>query len=714
MAKVTSLNLRGYKGQNTVEHLTGLDMFVGPNGSGKSSRPEGLSLAMLGYIPGRQKRAEEIMKVSAGDKMSVGLTLDTGFSFLRTFTRNTSVSRKTGEEKISIKESLSVTPSKGESTETERKARIAEELGDFSIHLDFAEFEAMSPAKKREYLYGFVSGTDGWTKEKVAQHLREYVATEEMRQNNPEAHAIALRMVDEALAVWIDGLSVDDGVLAMLEWAKEQQTIWNAKRKDAAGAVRQLADLKNQMEITDRDISLNKEALSKLRRELVDVEKELSRGQEIKKQFEARKSRIGELETKLAKLQKELGPADTTNLDKQIEELKKQIVDESFDTSELDQKIKEATARLEDAENTLNRIKADKTTLTSELNTLVRAAEVAGKSGGLCVISRLIACPKNFTPFIDYVKAEEERVRALVQGKNREEAQQAQVVAAIRSEISELNAGRKQHFDKVRKAQANNDRLKATITGLERQKLDLENAATLQGNRFDMWQAELDRLQQEPVDPVPDMDVLALQSKGLRKSIEDLEAKIAEQDQSRATLLSMQSSMLDNKDAEYRWNAAVSIVEMLGPKGIQGELLKGGLEPLRESIQENFDILGIPFKFAFRTESDRGQEIFEFGWIKDGSFISFDSLSTGERLVVLLAVLTSLLQQGDAEVRILAIDEFQSLDADNFELTLGGLKVLHDAGQLDNVLVAGVMPITKLDGWNVRVLGTEVKQEQVS
>src|SRR5690606_1262244 len=162
----------------------------------------------------------------------------------------------------------------------------------------------------------------------------------------------------------------------------------------------------------------------------------------------------------------ELGPADTTNLDKQIEELKKQIVDESFDTSELDQKIKEATARLEDAENTLNRIKADKTTLTSELNTLVRAAEVAGKSGGLCVISRLIACPKNFTPFIDYVKAEEERVRALVQGKNREEAQQAQVVAAIRSEISELNAGRKQHFDKVRKAQANNDRLKATITGL--------------------------------------------------------------------------------------------------------------------------------------------------------------------------------------------------------------------------------------------------------
>ncbi len=64
MAKITKLTLDGYKGQSAVEQLSGLDIFVGPNGAGKSSRPEGLSLALLGYVPGGPKQVGEIMLVS--------------------------------------------------------------------------------------------------------------------------------------------------------------------------------------------------------------------------------------------------------------------------------------------------------------------------------------------------------------------------------------------------------------------------------------------------------------------------------------------------------------------------------------------------------------------------------------------------------------------------------------------------------------------------
>ncbi len=118
MAKITKLTLDGYKGQSAVEQLSGLDIFVGPNGAGKSSRPEGLSLALLGYVPGGPKQVGEIMKNTANDQMTVGITLDTGFDFSRTFTRRTSVSRTTGEENITFAESLTVTPSKGEGKST--------------------------------------------------------------------------------------------------------------------------------------------------------------------------------------------------------------------------------------------------------------------------------------------------------------------------------------------------------------------------------------------------------------------------------------------------------------------------------------------------------------------------------------------------------------------------------------------------------------------
>lgn len=711
MAKITSLHLDGYKGQNVVENLSGLDMFVGPNGAGKSSRPEGLSLAMLGYIPGRQKRPEETMKVSAGDEMSVGLTLDTGFGFMRTFTRNETYSRSTGETKISIKESLSVTPSKGESTETARKNRVAQELGNFSIHLDFAEFEAMSPAKKREYLYQFVEDTDDWTKEDVANWITSAVLTQELETNNPDAYAIAEKITADALAIWAEGLTVEEGVLAMLEWAKEQQSVWNAKKKDAAGAVRQLADLKNQMEATDRDIAANKEALESLRSELIEVEKELSRGQEVKKTFENRKARISEREAKIADLKKELGPVDTAHLDTQIGNLRKLIVDVNLDTTNLDSQIDDASSRRKIAEQTLSQTRQSKAREETRLDTLTRSAEMATEAGGLCVISKMVACPKDFTPFLSHIEEQRKSTQGVIQTLTEQEEEQAKEVEFIENEIRNLNGDKKSLLTSAQQTQANNADINRKINNLEREKMDLDNRAKQRADQLNVQKTELEHLLKESVTPVPDLEVLELQSKGLQGQITEMAGKISAQETQRATLMNMQASMLDNKDAEYRWSACASISEALGPKGVQGELLKGGLEPLRETIQGNFNLLGIPHPFQFRTENDRGREIFDFGWVKSGVFVGFDSLSTGERLMVLLAVLAALLQGGDAKVRALIIDEFQSLDEENFKATLEGLKKLYHAEQLDNVLIAGVLPITELDGWNVRVLGAEAEAE---
>lgn len=714
MAKIRTLSLNGFKGQKAVEQLTGLDIFVGPNGAGKSARLEGLAMAQLGYVPGQSRKAEDIMKSSAGDEMSVGLMLDNGFGFLRTFTRKRKLDSKTGLQSFSIKESISLTPSRGESTDTQRKARIVQEMGSFSIHLDFSEFEALSPAKKREYLYGFVSGAgDQWSKDTVRSRLIERIATEELKSNNPDSYSAALDMIEKALGVWVDGLSVEDGVLAMLEWAKEQQSYWNAKKNDAQGAVRQLAELKNQLTQTDRDIASKKQELDDLIQQLIEVEKELSKGLELKEAFESRKSRIAELEDEIARLQVVAGPPDTSDIDAKIDELKQQIVELDYDLSGIESEITSLQSTCETLMTELDIIRQKRTKIEAELNTLQTAKDRASSNGGLCVISKLVACPKDFTRFLEYIDKQIEDLSALLNGAKAEEAKIVDKLNETKAAIKALQDSRSSKLEVAAKQREINKELETKIAGLVILKDELSKEAEKNTSRLEMVSAELERLQSTPVKPVPEMAMLEQQKEGLEKAISELKSVIEEKQKAQATLLNMKASMIDSKDAEYKFYAAKSLMQELGPNGIQGELLKSGLEPLRDVIQDNLRALDIPHEFTFKTESDRGNETFDFGWIDNsGTFVSFDTLSGGQRMLVLTALLVALLQKGDATVRIITIDEIQTLDDENRTALLNGLFKMYAEGKLDNAILAGLKVTKKQsEGWTVHELGVDADEE---
>jgi exonuclease SbcC len=139
MGRATKLTLQGFKSQNVVEELTGCDLFVGPNGVGKSARTQGFALAYLGYIPGNGKQPGESMKLCAGDEMTTGLTLDTGFSFSRTFAR-TRKNKRDGSQEVVVSSSLQVSPGEREKTDKERQARVAREIGNLAIVFDWQEF----------------------------------------------------------------------------------------------------------------------------------------------------------------------------------------------------------------------------------------------------------------------------------------------------------------------------------------------------------------------------------------------------------------------------------------------------------------------------------------------------------------------------------------------------------------------------------------------
>ena len=325
MARITEVALNGFKAQRSADRLSGLDLFTGANGIGKSARLEAASLAVLGYVPGRGRKADDTMALAMGDTMSVGLTLGDGFSCVRSFERKTSTHRRTGETTVKITETVTVSPSAGEANDTERKARIAAELGSFGIHLDFSEFLALSPAKARFLRVGRGGGRPA----RVEELLRRRLLTGELQENNPDAYSVMGDTIDEALDAWKDGLTVQDGVTAMLEWVKVEASYWNSRRRDAEGAVRQLAELKNQLNATDRDIAERKGTLENMREELTSVTAEIARAQEIKASWDARQRRLESLRQELERLEQTQG-CDTRELEDrfaaEVESLTAQIV----------------------------------------------------------------------------------------------------------------------------------------------------------------------------------------------------------------------------------------------------------------------------------------------------------------------------------------------------------------------------------------------------
>ena len=340
-------------------------------------------------------------------------------------------------------------------------------------------------------------------------------------------------------------------------------------------------------------------------------------------------------------------------------------------------------------------------TAAAAVETLRRAAETASSAGGLCVINKLIKCDKDFTPFVAHVKARAAEQSVLKEeASRREQAIATQLVSLLEAERA-LKDAETNRLRAISERQRENERLRKAIVQLENEKNSVIRTVEKEAARRSALADEIVRLENEPVRPVPETDILEKQVAGLRAQIAEMQAAVEEQEKARVTLTSMQGAMLETGQAEYKHNAAKNIQEALGPHGAQGELLKAGLEPLRAEIDGNLKAFGISNEFAFLTQSDRGAETFDFGWQAGDTFVSYDALSTGQRILVLVAMLTALLNRACPPVRLLTIDNIENLDSGNRRSLLEGLAALHADGKLDNVLAAGVIEDEPPTGWTV-------------
>lgn len=707
---ITEIIIENMKGQSATQTLSGKDILIGKNGAGKTTRLQALGLAMIGNVPGQAKTSAANFKFATGDKMTVGLKAD-HFEFTRSFAKEEKLNGKTGERTVSVKEGVTVSPGKGERTVTQKKERIIQEIGNFPVAMDFNEFLKLSDAKRRDFIYSLSPiQSSSWNKEQLAEYLSKKMLTSELESNNEEQFEITKELLEKALEKYPDDLDIHNGLLSMIDWTAEELTYWNRKKTDSQGAVRQMSDMKNQLLETDRNIADTKKELDELQVNLIEIEKKISADTEKKRTIDNRLQRIDELKKEIQLVEETEIQTDTEALDKEVASLTASMplnVDVQNKLEPFNAEIKALNGQVEEQRRTLNGFKEQIMNVDANVQTLDSTLRQVGQMAGLCVISPMISCNKDFTGFDKYVDEKKEQAQKAIAELKQHHDQAEGVLNQLLQQVADKEKAKADVFAEAQVVQSKREEMSNQIKEKEAERQKVLSLIDRKENKLSSLKSELDKLVNEKTDPIGDISIMEKQTIGTRARIAELKEQVEEKEKSKQTLILMNENVLQNNEAEYKASALKILQESLGPKGVQGELVKEILEPIRAQIEENLKLMNFDQVPYFQTESETGKELFEFGWINEhGHEVNFDALSTGQQTVFLAAMMMTIIDRAQPKLRILAMDNLNHLDKQNFQLLINGLNGL--AHKVDNIILAGALEYEfEADGWQVDDLSKE-------
>ena len=386
---------------------------------------------------------------------------------------------------------------------------------------------------------------------------------------------------------------------------------------------------------------------------------------------------------------------ETFDLDVQIEELTKKLDSNDYNSQYATLKQKGATTKkqAETLKTNYEALREKKINFEADYNGLKKSLETVDGLKGCCIVDpQRISCSKDFVQFKEFVtQTSAEAEKYLLRLQTEMDAALGQY-RLVEKELLTIQTEMEAVLEKSRKANEANKQFNDQIAKLKEQRNERLNAKTNRDNQIKFYQNELAQLNSQALaapQTIDNLELLEAEARTIETKLEGLKTTIEAKEKTKRDLVLIQQSMLENRQAEYKAACLKSISEELGPKGIQGEIVKGALGPLKDNMQQYLSMMGINHEIFFETESETGQEIFEFGWILGQRKVYFDSLSNGEKIIYLAALMTVIVDRANPKTRILAIDNLDNLDKYNFKLVIHGLSKLK--AKFDNIILAGVV-----------------------
>lgn len=696
---IKSIEITNVKGQTAVQELTGKDIIIGRNGAGKTTRMQSVGLAMLGYVPGKGKTTADTFKLASADEMKVLMETD-NFTFERAFVKTRKL-KADGTPDVKISQKLAVSPSKGETTNTQKEQRIKQEMGDIPVMLDFGSFIAMTDNQQRDFIYSLSGNGFTWDRARVEKEMIATLLTPEMEENNKELFDCMAECIAETMKQYREGIDVQEGILAMSELAKDKLKYWKKEKINADGAAKKLTELKNRGEETDRDLLVNIEKMKELQAQKEKTIKDLA-------ELSAKNKIRADKEQELKKLQAEIVQLSETPATEKIAELEEAIGGLGVELAALERTEMENVEKASMLQNKLaslqDHLKREQDVVLAAkeelatINAMIKAnsdlLQRIADSHGCCAFSPNIPCNQDFSAFIN-------ETQDCVDEAYDHKDKQVHIIEAANAVIEDLKEQDRLTQAEQKKLEEDRKANKRTVT--EKQKQIEQKKTELLELRSREPMLEVKRKQEAEIGAYLDenqkIDLTAMEDQKtlLEGQIQSLTAKIDEQKKVRNDLMNIKANIIDSQTAEFNvlcWNR---ITNAIGQKGIKGNLMKEMLNPLLEDVNVKLHAIGITEDFFFETNSETGKEIFEFGW----GTKPFEALSTGEQLLLMTALMTTMIEKANPPVKVLAIDNINDLDKHNLRLVIKGLNTIGD--KMDNIILAGVVEPNEEDteGWKV-------------
>lgn len=660
MSKLARLRLHNFKGKRSEWAIAPKMLLVGPNGAGKSALLQAVMVGILGYEPRLGRTPASVVQLASGREMSVEIETDAKFILHRTF----KLSRG------AVSTSVWVSPHQGEKNLADAHRRIAEEVGDFAVSFDLNAFLSLSDAKKRAFLFG-LSPTKGlgWDKPHLKSRLIQAVRA-------PVSSLTLHARIDKAFALWSERHDLQSNFDRMLIYLKKECSLWSLRKKEGISAARRMLHTRNQEPFVPSEATrTTQREIEEIQERIIRIREELAKDEARRKSAEARGREIEGLRSRLT--EREAIAASAEKIQTQIAELRSRSFDR-VSVQEEKHQVEQATAALfDEIEQEEKRLNELKIALEMKKKGLDRAESVQGT----CPVVEGVHCPVDFTPVI-------------TEGRDRLSAQE--------TTITEIEALQLMRWQRYRELQESLGRLQARALLLDREERETQKQIaaweemlqrTDQGEARQADLAEtLVRLEAEEAadggyaDPAD----LILQKEGLERHLEAMKGRLAEQEERRSLWIAYQQNQVDLKKADANVEALKQLIVALGPKGLQGEMIKEMIRPFSKIVNDLLHEIDLEKELTFRFQDVRGNEIFEMGWKRGESFIPFEALSTGERVLFSAALMTALILFREPRCRLLLVDNLESVDLDHRRRFIEALCAFVNEEHLDHFIVAGV------------------------
>lgn len=697
MPKIISIEETNFKGNTCKDQLTGKDMFLGSNGIGKSSRIQSILFSILGYIPEQGKSLASTYQFASDDLMSAKICTDAQLEIERSIHKKMSK----GEEKL--EEKISITPALKEKTLAKKKERILSEIGDFPVMLNFQEFIDKTDSQKREFIYSLTGSSCCWDKERILKYLKAKLLTKEITKDD-SLIAEATHFLDELITKFPNKGDTETAIQILIDWVDKKHIYWKEEISNTDGTIKKLSEFKNE-DSSIGTLANTKTQLDKLQLQIIEEEKKLAVVKNTSASITAKKSKISTTQSEVAALKKQLNGSPAELLGKiksEIGTLNKKIISKKYvdDINRISAQITEARKQQGEKSKHKDEVLTQGTQKKGYIESTEKMLEQIKNHKGTCVINCNIACNKDFSKFIDFSNKD-------VQNKSIEKDKLLEEYYMLKKELQEientinsLEKRKEALLAEERRSYNSNNSIQKKITELNQKYHNIE----LSSEKLKLKTIELNSLKSEFKDAVlpENQSEEKLQQNITQLKIKHVNLKelVKKQEKTKNNMENLKKTQIQNKKANNLIIITDKLKKALGPKGLQGEIIKENLEPLENAINENFRILGIDHKFFFECESSKGKEVFQFGWIdkkrnknRNGK-VNFNTLSDGQKAIFLIAFLVSIIEKKNPKIRILAVDKIEAIDEVNLLNLIKGLKKLEN--KLDNIIVCGRLLDKKL------------------